>query len=116
MKLFCIEIVSRSYIGMYKHNEINHFILYVSTVDCQFCQNRLAGFLLTAQSDTGTLFRYTDPGGPGQDSYTVIPHPRISFPVSLVRFMTAHNTKILTLCEVFVFGGEYSQINQLEFT
>ena len=81
----------------------------ITTVDCgQGCLERLIGFTLTAQSDpsTATPYSYTDPGGPGQDSYTVVPSPRISFPVSLVRFDTAHSTNILTLCEVFVYGGE----------
>ncbi|KAK3747199.1 hypothetical protein RRG08_062537 [Elysia crispata] len=61
---------------------------------------------MTAQSDPSraTPYSYTDPGGPGQDSYTVVPSPRISFPVSQVRFVTADSQKILTLCEVFVFG------------
>ncbi|KAK3776994.1 hypothetical protein RRG08_001153 [Elysia crispata] len=73
-------------------------------VNC--CKDRLVNFTLTAQSDpsTATPYSYTDPGGPGQDSYTVVPSPRISFPVSLVRFDTADSTNILTLCEVFVFG------------
>ena len=88
--------------------------LSLSTVDCaQGCLDRLVNFTLTAQSvpSTATPYSYTDPGGPGQDSYTVVPSPRISFPVSLVRFVTAHSTKILTLCEVFVFGGECSEGN-----
>ncbi|KAK3795281.1 hypothetical protein RRG08_055843 [Elysia crispata] len=75
--------------------------------DCgQACKDRLVGFTLTAQfvPSPATLYSYTDPGGPGQDSYTVVPSPRISFPVSLVRFVTADSQKILTLCEVFVFG------------
>ncbi|KAK3710015.1 hypothetical protein RRG08_064669 [Elysia crispata] len=76
-------------------------------VDC--CRDRLAGFTLTAQyvPSTATPYSYTDSGGPSQDSYTVVPSPRISFPVSLVRFVTAHSTKFLHLCEVFVFGGEW---------
>ncbi|KAK3793806.1 hypothetical protein RRG08_062527 [Elysia crispata] len=57
-----------------------------------------------AETILSTLYSYTDSGGAGQDSYTVVPSSRISFPVSLVRFVTAHNTNILALCEVFVFG------------
>ena len=82
----------------------------VSTGDCgQGCKDRLAGFTLTANSDssTATLYSYTDPGGPGQDSYTVVPSPRISFPVSQIRFMTGDSRNILALCEVLVFGGEW---------
>ncbi|KAK3775566.1 hypothetical protein RRG08_063664 [Elysia crispata] len=72
------------------------------------CKDRLAGFTLTAQSDSSTTtpYSYTDSGGSGQDSYTVVPSPRISFSVSLVRFVTAHSTNILSLCEVFVFGEQ----------
>ncbi|KAK3800201.1 hypothetical protein RRG08_039268 [Elysia crispata] len=86
--------------------DVTRFLIY-NRVDCaQGCLDRLVNFTLTAQSvpSTATPYSYTDPGGPGQDSYTVVPSPRISFPVSLVRFVTAHSTKILTLCEVFVFG------------
>ena len=38
----------------------------------------------------------------------MVPSPRISFPVEKVKFVTGSNDKILTLCEVFIFGGEYS--------
>ncbi|KAK3763462.1 hypothetical protein RRG08_033028 [Elysia crispata] len=83
----------------------NHLCVSRS-VDCPGCKERLAGFTLTAQSvpSTATPYSYTDPGEPGQASYTVVPSPRITFPVSLVRFDTAHSTNILTLCEVLVFG------------
>ncbi|KAK3772218.1 hypothetical protein RRG08_064667, partial [Elysia crispata] len=85
--------------------DVTRFLIY-NRVDCPGCKDRLAGFTLTAQSDPSIASSdsYTDPGGPGQDNYTVVPSPRISFPVSLVRFVTAHSEKILTLCEVFVFG------------
>ena len=87
--------------------------LSVSTADCgQGCSDRLVNFTLTAQSDPrpATSYSYTDPGGYGQASYTVVPSPRISFPVSLVRFVTANYINILALCEVFVFGGECSRV------
>ncbi|KAK3763467.1 hypothetical protein RRG08_056935 [Elysia crispata] len=88
--------------------DVTRFLIYNrDDTHCgQGCKDRLAGFTLTAQSDpsTATPYSYTDPGGPDQASYTVVPSPRISFPVSLVRFVTAHSTNILTLCEVFVFG------------
>ncbi|KAK3801332.1 hypothetical protein RRG08_049098 [Elysia crispata] len=76
-------------------------------VDCgKGCNDRLVGFTLTAQSDpsTATPHSYTDPGEPVQDSYTVVPSPRISFPVKRVKFVTGSSDKILTLCEVFIFG------------
>ncbi|KAK3716451.1 hypothetical protein RRG08_057374, partial [Elysia crispata] len=86
--------------------DVTRFLI-CNRVDCnQSCKERLAGFTLTAQSDpsTATPYSYTDPGGPDQASYTVVPSPRISFPVSQVRFVTADISNILTLCEVFVFG------------
>ncbi|KAK3756438.1 hypothetical protein RRG08_029107, partial [Elysia crispata] len=86
---------------------ITRFLIYNRNGDCgQGCKDRLAGFTLTANSDssTATLYSYTDPGGPGQDSYTVVPSPRISFPVSQIRFMTGDSRNILALCEVLVFG------------
>ncbi|KAK3779669.1 hypothetical protein RRG08_062535 [Elysia crispata] len=83
--------------------DVTRFLIF-NRDDC--CKDRLAGFTLTAQSDpsTATPYSYTDSGGSGQASYTVVPSRRISFPVSLVRFVTANSINILTLCEVFVFG------------
>ncbi|KAK3762852.1 hypothetical protein RRG08_014176 [Elysia crispata] len=86
--------------------DVTWFLIY-NRADCgQGCRDRLVNFTLTAQSDPrpATSYSYTDPGGYGQTSYTVVPSPRISFPVSLVRFVTANYINILALCEVFVFG------------
>ncbi|KAK3789687.1 hypothetical protein RRG08_000537, partial [Elysia crispata] len=39
-------------------------------------------------------------------TYSVVPSPRISFPVTQVKITEGFNPKrILTLCEVFIFGG-----------
>ncbi|KAK3739089.1 hypothetical protein RRG08_064534 [Elysia crispata] len=86
--------------------DVTRFQIY-NRVDCgRGCNDRLVGFTLTAQSDssTATHYSYTDPGGPAQDNYTVVPSPRISFPVEKVKFVTGSSDKILTLCEVFIFG------------
>ena len=82
-----------------------------STTAC--CEDRLRSFTLTADSDPSRPdpYTYTDPGGPAQDMYTVVPDTRISFPVEEVRIRARDNNfknvSILTLCEVVVFGGEY---------
>ncbi|GFR70822.1 multiple epidermal growth factor-like domains 10 [Elysia marginata] len=69
------------------------------------CNVRLANFKLTALSgaSTDTIFTYDEPGTT-QALYTVVPSPRISFPVSQVRFDLVSTNAILTLCEVLVYG------------
>ena len=54
-------------------------------------------------------YNYTDPGGPGQDVYTVIPATRINFDViRIVLGLPSDGANvILKLCEVSVFGGKY---------
>ncbi|GFR77137.1 fucolectin-related protein [Elysia marginata] len=70
------------------------------------CNVRLVNFKLTALSgaSTDTIFTYDEPGTT-QALYTVVPSPRISFPVSQVRFDLVSPNVILTLCEVLVYGG-----------
>ncbi|GFS14716.1 multiple epidermal growth factor-like domains 10 [Elysia marginata] len=66
---------------------------------------RLRNFKLTALSgaSTDTPFTYDEPGTT-QALYTVVPSPRISFPVSQVRFDLVAPKAMLTLCEVLVYG------------
>ena len=75
------------------------------------CADRLVNFSMAVQTQTTDginvrAYTYRDPGGPGQDVYTVIPSPRISSLVSEVRIDVGPGKDILTLCEVQVFGGE----------
>ncbi|RUS92205.1 hypothetical protein EGW08_000058 [Elysia chlorotica] len=93
--------------------DVTWFLIY-NRADCnQACKDRLKSFTLTVrpESSTDTPYSYTDPGGPTQDIYTVVPSPRISFPVKQVRFETGHDTNVLSLCEVFVFGGKSYKTN-----
>ncbi|RUS89566.1 hypothetical protein EGW08_002684 [Elysia chlorotica] len=62
----------------------------------QCCLERLQGFTITAApwSITDTPYSYTDPGGPPQNIYTVVPSPRISFPVTQVRLERAMSLKL----------------------
>ena len=62
-------------------------------------------------SNTEKPFVYTDPGIT-RASYTVVPNYKIDFPVRkvLIDVNPLGNNVILTLCEVFVFGGEYDLI------
>ena len=78
--------------------------------------NRLAKFRLTVQpesSSSSTAYTYTEPDTEGQATYTVVPPPSvINFPVSQVRFDARSDgvgEDILTLCEVFVYGGEFME-------
>ncbi|RUS92206.1 hypothetical protein EGW08_000059 [Elysia chlorotica] len=84
--------------------KITWFLIYNRDEWC--CRDRLRRFTLTAQpeSSTNTPYKYTDPGGTAQAIYTVVPSPRISFPVKQVSFVSASSDKIMTLCEVFAFG------------
>ncbi|GFN78762.1 receptor-type tyrosine-protein phosphatase kappa-like, partial [Plakobranchus ocellatus] len=76
--------------------------------DC--CEHRLVNFTIQAFSNTGSsqaVYSYTDPGGPAQQVYTVVPSPQIDVPVGKVSFDVTKNTykdNILTLCEVYIFG------------
>ena len=66
-------------------------------------------FTLTAESETSSdlPYNYTDPGEDGQATYTVVPSPRINFRVSQVRFdKESGGNPIMTLCEVYVYGGK----------
>ncbi|GFN97914.1 gypsy retrotransposon integrase-like protein 1 [Plakobranchus ocellatus] len=89
--------------------EIHSFKIYnrknPSTMGC--CEVRLVNFTLQALSSSraNSTYSYTDPGGPAQDIYTVIPSPRIGFAVNSVKIDTSRNVLgYLTLCEVLVFG------------
>ena len=84
----------------------------VSTEDC--CRVRLGKFRLTVHPESpssASAYTYTEPDTSGQATYTVVPQPSaISFPVSQVRFDARSDDvgdDILTLCEVFVYGGEF---------
>ncbi|GFN78783.1 multiple epidermal growth factor-like domains protein 6 [Plakobranchus ocellatus] len=73
--------------------------------DC--CEARLVNFTLQAFPSSGSdpTYTYTDPGGPAQDIYSVVPSPRIGFAVKTVKIDTSkNNLGILTLCEVLIFG------------
>ncbi|GFO23024.1 multiple epidermal growth factor-like domains protein 10 [Plakobranchus ocellatus] len=86
--------------------EINRFVIY-NRRDC--CEDRLINFTVKAYSSPGTnpVYSYTDPGGPAQLVYTVVPSPPIAFSVKSVQFDVSKNIdgpNILTLCEVYAFG------------
>ncbi|GFN79032.1 hypothetical protein PoB_000553800 [Plakobranchus ocellatus] len=73
--------------------------------DC--CEARLVNFTLQAFPSSGANpnYTYTDPGGPAQDIYSVVPSPRIGFAMKAVKIDTSkNNLGILTLCEVLIFG------------
>ncbi|GFO36038.1 hypothetical protein PoB_006254300 [Plakobranchus ocellatus] len=54
-------------------------------------------------------YTYTDPGGPAQQVYTVVPSPQIGFPVKSVLIHVRRNrqTENVTLCEVYAFGATF---------
>ena len=89
---------------------IHHSFIIRYLTGC--CEDRLIGFSLTATLSSGSqTYQHTDPGGPAQDLYTLIPSPRISLPVKKVRIdRGANKTTALTLCEVKVFGGEFNKV------
>ena len=87
--------------------------MFIPVDDC--CKFRLAKFRLTVQPESpssATAYTYTEPDTAGQATYTLVPPPSdINFPVSQVRFDARDDSvgdDILTLCEVFVFGGEFN--------
>ncbi|GFO48090.1 fucolectin-related molecule, partial [Plakobranchus ocellatus] len=94
--------------------DINKLIIYnrrePSRLDC--CEHRLVNFTVQAFSNSGSsqsqaVYTYTDPGGPAQQVYTLVPSPHIDVPVKGIHFDVTKNTdihNILTLCEVYVFG------------
>ena len=60
-------------------------------------------------SSSDTPWTYIDPGSPPDATYTVVPPPaKINFPVGQIGFDLGPSSReeILTLCEVFVFGGK----------
>ncbi|GFO05128.1 fucolectin-related protein [Plakobranchus ocellatus] len=90
--------------------DINRFIIYnrrePSRLDC--CEYRLINFTLVAFPSSGQNrnYSYTDPGGPAQQVYTVVPSPQIGFPVKTVYIHIRNNRQDerLTLCEFYAFG------------
>ncbi|GFN95394.1 multiple epidermal growth factor-like domains 10, partial [Plakobranchus ocellatus] len=56
--------------------------------------------------DINRNYSYTDPGGPAQQVYAVVPSPQIGFPVKNVYIHVRKNrlTDIIALCEVYAFG------------
>ncbi|KAK3741215.1 hypothetical protein RRG08_000544 [Elysia crispata] len=83
--------------------EITRFIIE-NRRDC--CQERLKNFSLTVYPVTDS-YRPITFRGPDEvkSTYSVVPSPRISFPVREVKITEGFNPKkILTLCEVFIFG------------
>ncbi|KAK3738417.1 hypothetical protein RRG08_037054 [Elysia crispata] len=91
--------------------EVSRILVYNRGGDCLegLCADRLVNFSMAVQTQTTDginvrAYTYRDPGGPGQDVYTVIPSPRISSLVSEVRIDVGPGKDILTLCEVQVFG------------
>ncbi|GFO43122.1 fucolectin-related protein [Plakobranchus ocellatus] len=90
---------SRNYLGYLALCEVLVF------GDC--CEARLINFTLQALTSSGanSTYSYTDPGGPAQDIYTVVPSLRIGFTVDSVKIDTSRNyLGYLALCEVLVFG------------
>ncbi|GFO27355.1 multiple epidermal growth factor-like domains 10, partial [Plakobranchus ocellatus] len=86
--------------------EINRLVIY-NRRDC--CADRLVNFTLQAFPSSGTnpIYSYTDPGGPAQPVYIVVPSPPVGFSVKSLQFDVSKNTdkkNIMTLCEVYVFG------------
>ncbi|GFO07307.1 multiple epidermal growth factor-like domains 10 [Plakobranchus ocellatus] len=91
---------------------INRLVVYnrrepSRTVDgC--CEERLVNFTVEAYPPLGSAaaYTYTDPGGPAQQVYSLIPSPRIDSAVERIRFDLSQNTmsNILTLCEVIIYG------------
>ncbi|GFN96643.1 fucolectin-related protein [Plakobranchus ocellatus] len=90
--------------------DINRFIIYnrrePSRRDC--CEKRLVNFTLEVFPSTGQnrQYTYTDPGGPAQQVYTVVPSPQIGFPIKTIFIHVRKNRQndIVTLCEVYAFG------------
>ena len=80
--------------------------MIVFTTGC--CEKRLMKFKLTARSEfsTDTPYIHKDTKKSAQNMYSVVPSPRISFPVSEVRIDEGFDDGYLTLCEVKVFGGK----------
>ncbi|KAK3731142.1 hypothetical protein RRG08_055853 [Elysia crispata] len=87
------------------HVEITRFVIE-NRRDC--CKWRLNNFSLTVFPPNGSYpsRSFRDPGR-NQITYTIVPSPRISFPVKHVNITEGFNKeRILTLCEVFIFGGK----------
>ena len=90
-----------------KNFKNRHLVFLMSTEDC--CRARLQNFLLTARSDSGDdTYTYEDKSESPKAKYIVVPSPKLSYPVKRVRVDEgAPDNVILTLCEVFIFGGKY---------
>ncbi|GFN96674.1 multiple epidermal growth factor-like domains 10 [Plakobranchus ocellatus] len=90
--------------------DINRFIIYnrrePGRGDC--CESRLVNFTLEAfpSPAENRQYTYTDPGGPAQQVYTVVPSPHIGFPVNTIYILVRKNRQndIITLCEFYAFG------------
>ncbi|GFR62943.1 fucolectin-related protein [Elysia marginata] len=74
------------------------------------CEQRLVGFTLQAFNDSqdeNELFSYSDPRSSYLDIYYILPDPGLIEPVLKVKISKdSIDSKILTMCEVIVFGGE----------
>ncbi|KAK3751098.1 hypothetical protein RRG08_019305 [Elysia crispata] len=92
-----------------KNLDVNRILLY-NRQDC--CSQRLVNFQLTALLAPNDRFVYNEPGGSPKIIYTVVPSPKISFPVNEVNVLTRSSDNILTLCEVVVFGENSCQDGQ----
>ncbi|GFR75141.1 hypothetical protein ElyMa_002179900 [Elysia marginata] len=92
--------------------DVTRFLVYNRNDAC--CNVRLENFKLTVLSgaSTDTSFTYDEPGTT-RALYTVVPSPRISFPVSQVRFDLVAPEAMLTLCEVLVYGGVISYVSTI---
>ncbi|GFO40630.1 receptor-type tyrosine-protein phosphatase zeta [Plakobranchus ocellatus] len=69
------------------------------------CEDRLIGFTLEAFKQTNTrVFTYADPNPTAQQIYTVVVPANITDPINKIEIKNGEVSKILTLCEVLVFG------------
>ncbi|GFN79556.1 receptor-type tyrosine-protein phosphatase s, partial [Plakobranchus ocellatus] len=106
LDIFCPSSDVVSHVTLSSPNELGLCSFYISG-EC--CRHRLINFTLQAFPSSGTspIYSYTDPGGPAQLLYTVVPSPPSALSVMSVRIDVRRNTdreNVLTLCEVYVFG------------
>ncbi|KAK3761900.1 hypothetical protein RRG08_000539 [Elysia crispata] len=80
----------------------------------QCCQERLKNFSLTVYPVNDSYKPITYRGSDKvKTTYSVVPSPRISFPVRQVKITEGfNNEKFLTLCEVFIFGETHCLKNR----
>ena len=84
-------------------------VSFLTFTDC--CQERLKNFLLTVYPVNDSYIPVEHRGSNTvKNTYSVVPTPRISFPVTQVKITQGFNReRFLTLCEVLAFGGEQNR-------